>query len=157
MSTTPFGLARTALLGAALLATSPVLAGPPPSAAALESRLYAPCCYGGTLYGHESEVARELRSEIETRLAQGETSEAIQSDFVARYGERVVAARSDRPMRAMSLLVTALVAMAAIGLGLVLRRWRRAYDARAVAAPRANDGARDELDERIDADLAETD
>lgn len=157
MRTNLVRLARAIVLGMTMLATAPVLAAPPPGAAALESRLYAPCCYGGTLYGHESELARELRSEIETRLARGETSEAIQSDFVARYGDRVVAARSDRPMRAMTLVVTALLALAAVGLALLLRRWRRAYDAREVVPPRDRAAARDALDERIDAELAETD
>jgi cytochrome c-type biogenesis protein CcmH len=55
-----------------------------PSAKALESRLYAPCCYGGTLDIHGSDLARVLRAEIETRIARGETTESIQADFVSR-------------------------------------------------------------------------
>ncbi len=149
---------RAAVLGATLLASPLALAAPPsasaPGAAALESRLHAPCCYGGTLDTHESELARELRSEIETRLARGETSDAIQSDFVARYGDRVLAARSDRPIRVMSLVVVAFLVFAAVGLALLLRRWCRAPDAPVVALPREDDAA---LDERIDAELADAD
>ena len=36
----------------------------PRSAKALESRLYAPCCYGGTLDIHDSPVAQELRVDV---------------------------------------------------------------------------------------------
>lgn len=124
-----------------------------PGAAALESRLYAPCCYNGTLDMHDSELARELRKEIEGRLARGETSEAIQADFVERYGERVLAARSDKPIEAMTLSLLALLALAGVGVGLVMRRWTRHPSDGSPEEPHA----RDELDARLDAELADPD
>lgn len=123
-----------------------------PGAAALEARLYAPCCYGGTLDAHESELARNLRAEIEGRLASGESSEAIQADFVARFGERVIAARSDKPIRAMGLSLLAVLVAAAIGLGFLLRRWTRRPTAGAPVSSTPQP-----FDDRIDAELAELD
>ncbi len=123
-----------------------------PGAAALESRLYAPCCWGGTLDVHDSELARDLRKEIETRLARGETTETVQADFVARYGERVLAARSDRPIAAMGLFVLALVGLVGVLLAARLRRWTRPAQ-----VPRPTSAAPDALDARVDAELAEMD
>ena len=126
-----------------------------PGALALESRLYAPCCYGGTLDIHDSELARELRSEIEDRLARGETSEAIQADFVDRYGERVLAARSDRPIAAMTLSLAGVLLAAAAGLGFLIRRWVGRGAPTSRRAPKLT--PRDDLDVRLDAELADLD
>ena len=127
-----------------------------PGAAAIESRLYAPCCYGGTLDVHESELARDLRKEIEGRLARGEASDAIQADFVARYGDRVLAARSDKPIRAMGLSLVALMVASAIGLGFLMRRWVR-QPSNGTSKPSEVPAQHDELDDRLDAELAELD
>ena len=119
--------------------------------------MYAPCCYGGTLDIHESDLARSLREEIALRLVGGETSDSIQADFVGRYGEKILAARSDSPIRAMGVAVALLAMLSGVALLVVVRRWtRRARPAEAYAAPAA--GARgDELDARIDAELADLD
>lgn len=129
----------------------------PAGAKALESRLYAPCCYGGTLDIHESDLARSLREEIESRLARGESSDVIQSDFVARYGDKVLAARSDLPIRAMGIGLALLAMLSAVGLVVVMRRWTRRARDEAPLSSLALSGTRDELDERIDAELAELD
>jgi cytochrome c-type biogenesis protein CcmH len=129
-------------------------AGTPAGAKALESRLYAPCCYGGTLDIHESDLARSLREEIASRLAGGESSDAIQNDFVVRYGDKVLAARSDLPNRTMGLGLGLAAIVAAAGLIVVVRRWTRRTQTDDSA--RGN-SARDELDERIDAELSDLD
>jgi cytochrome c-type biogenesis protein CcmH len=129
-------------------------AGTPAGVKALESRLYAPCCYGGTLDIHESDLARSLREEITSRLARGESSDAIQNDFVVRYGDKVLAARSDLPIRTMGLGLGLAAIVAAAGLIMVVLHWTR--------GAQTDDGARgnsekDELDERIDAELSDLD
>lgn len=128
-----------------------------PGAKALESRLYAPCCYNGTLDTHESDLAKSLRDEIEGRLAKGETSAAIQSDFIGRYGEKVVAARSDAPIYGMSAALAVVFAVVGISLVYVVRKWTR-REAPAVASSEATPSAgRDDLDDRIDAELRDLD
>ncbi len=145
-------------LVALMLPSLEAFAQAPPNAKVLESRLWAPCCYAGTLDTHESDLAHNLRIEIEDRIAHGESVEAIQSDFVDRFGEKVLAARSDAPARTTGALVIALMVLCAAGLGIMLRRWTR----RTTTEPLATEGtsqptARDELDLRIDAELADLD
>lgn len=149
----------------AMLFASGVHAAPAlPGAKALESRLYAPCCYGGTLDTHESDLAHDLRNEIEARVDRGESLDAIQSDFVERYGDKILAARSDTPIRAMGLAVVAVLVLGGVGLTIVLRRWTKREPnagANAMATPDAADVAALQLDARIDAridaELAELD
>ena len=123
----------------------------PVSAAAFESRLYAPCCYGGTLDIHDSELAHDLRKEIDGRLGKGESTDSIQADFVERYGDRVLAARSDKPAKFTGAFLGILFAAIALALGLAVRRWTR----RSRSAPAAVPAERDALDDRIDAELEE--
>lgn len=150
---------RGALVAFAVMALVATLAGPSQAettagAKALESRLHAPCCYQGTLDIHDSDLARSLRSEIESRLAGGESTESVQADFVARYGDKVVAARSDAPIRGMAIAVVLASLVAAASLAMVVRRWSR-RERGGVAI--ASSSTRDALDDRIDADLAEID
>jgi cytochrome c-type biogenesis protein CcmH len=127
-----------------------------PSAKALESRLYAPCCYGGTLDIHGSELARALRAEIENRIARGETTESIQADFVSRYGNEVLAARSDAPIEGMGVVLASLMLLSGCGLACVLWRWKRrspsATDPNVAVHPST---AGDEFDTRLDDELAD--
>lgn len=150
------------VLATALIVTSLAAADAVPGAKALEARLYAPCCYNGTLDGHESDLARDLRAEIEHRIAAHETADAIQADFVARYGEKVVAARTDAPIRTMGLVVVALLLAAGAWLAIVLRRWTRRKgsplpEGSSGARARSPGVARDDLDRRLDAELADLD
>lgn len=121
-------------------------------AKALESRLYAPCCYGGTLDIHDSELARALREEIEARVTRGETSDAVQDDLVARYGDRILAARSDAPIRHMGTVLGAGLALSAVALAVLARRLTRP-----TRRPQIIVRGRDSLDERLDAELANLD
>ncbi|WP_240488423.1 cytochrome c-type biogenesis protein [Labilithrix luteola] len=142
---------------AMLVATGASAAPSLPGAKALESRLYAPCCYGGTLDTHESDLAHDLRKEIESRVEHGEALDAIQNDFVARYGEKVLAARSDTPIRAMGMAVVAVLVIAGAGLTIALRRWTKREPS---AVTKRDAGATPDaghLDARIDAELAELD
>jgi cytochrome c-type biogenesis protein CcmH len=120
----------------------------------VEGRLLAPCCYTQTLDVHESPLASELRQEVRKRLAAGESPEAIEDDFVARYGENVRALpKGEDPRRGLLLFSAAVLVASAAGLAALLRRWRRtpkgpAPPLDATAAP-----AREALDDRIDQDL----
>jgi len=125
-----------------------------PGEAIVEGRLLAPCCYLQTLDVHESPMATELRREVRTRLAAGELPEAVEDDFAARYGERVRAVPRGRdPRGSMSLVAISALVAAAIGLALLVRRWRRTR----LDTPRAASEPRDAFDERIDAELRELD
>jgi len=60
-------------------------------ARALERKLMAPCCFSKTVDQHESEVAREIRTELRGWLATGLTEEQILDRYVERYGARILA------------------------------------------------------------------
>ena len=81
-------LALTVLVGLGLR-SAPASANGEAGALAIETRLLAPCCWNGTLDTHDSELARTLRSEIETRVAHGESGARIESDLVERYGPKI--------------------------------------------------------------------
>ena len=61
----------------------------------LEKRLLAPCCWRETLATHESPTANKLRREIRTRIAEGESASAIETDLVRRHGPGLRAALPD--------------------------------------------------------------
>lgn len=145
---------------AALVVACPVFAEGAPSAKALEAKLLAPCCFGGTLDHHDSPMAIELVHEIEDRVARGESTQAIEDDFVSRYGKQVLAMPNEK---AMSNVVTGLLAMfgvsGAVLVTVMLRRSskRRREDAsdagRAAKLAAGKPKARDALDDRLDAEL----
>jgi cytochrome c-type biogenesis protein CcmH len=145
-------LAALAAIALTLALGGSAAARPDPASAEgiVEGRVLAPCCYVQTLDVHESELATALRLEVHDRLAAGETADAIERDFVARYGERVRAVPAGRDTRQDIVYFSSAFALAsAIGLGLLLRRWRRSAD---LAPPRPT-SPRDAYDDRVDAEL----
>lgn len=57
----------------------------------LESEIMAPCCYGGPVADHDSEAARQVKTQIAGLLAEGKTKEEILDMYVAIYGEQILA------------------------------------------------------------------
>lgn len=127
---------------------------------ALEAAILAPCCFNGTLASHDSPLAHDLRAEIESRYARGESTKIIEDDLVARYGPEVRAMPNEQAFTLVPALA-AFVGTLALGLlGLFVRRTRR--QDRTERAERAEHGRhdaspapRDAYDARIDAELAE--
>jgi cytochrome c-type biogenesis protein CcmH len=107
----------------------------------LEGRLRAPCCWVQTLDVHASPLADELRREVRRRLRAGESADAIEGDFAARFGERVRAVPRGRDPRATLAFATFATLAVALGASLwAMRRWLRrgrlaAAPPRAAAAP----------------------
>jgi cytochrome c-type biogenesis protein CcmH len=148
------GRAGAADAGAREQSVPPALGSAAPGEAIVEGRLLAPCCYMQTLDVHESPMATQLRLEVRTRLAAGELPAAIEDDFASRFGEKVRAVpRGREPRGSMFLVAIGALVAAAIGLGLLVRRWRHTP----LDAPRAASEPRDAFDERIDAELRELD
>lgn len=130
-------------------------------ARALEGHIRAPCCWTQTIDVHGSEVSNELRREIRTRLKAGESADAIQKDFVARYGERILAVPPGNPLADVATVVSLGFLAAGVGGVFMLLRWRRrGREAEEKAAKNkkskkadADTAARDKLDDQIDAEL----
>lgn len=142
-----------------LLAAAPANAASPneapadSGATALETRLLAPCCWTQTLDYHESELSTSLRAEIRRRLRAGEAAEAIEDDFVARYGERVRAVPKGADTRGAIPVISAVASLlGAAGLFTWMRR-RTQRTPPPVAPP----AGRDEYDEHLDDELRRLD
>ena len=146
-------LAPVAIVFALLYANRSPSDGDYASDQALEAALLAPCCYNGTLTTHDSEMAHDLRLEIEHRHAGGESLRHIEKDFVARYGERVMAMpNQNRFERIMSVALAAAVVGAGILL-LAVRKLGRKSPAPAPSKTPVAPPARDAWDDRIDEEL----
>jgi len=157
------------LLFSAVLAAAPAVAAdephaPPASSAgtfeevdgarALEGHIMAPCCWTQTIDIHGSEISNELRREIRTRLKAGETADAITQDFVARYGEKILAVPPGNPLADMATIVAIGFLGAGVGAVFMLRRWRRrGNESEAKKKKQKGPTSRDALDDQIDAEL----
>jgi cytochrome c-type biogenesis protein CcmH len=127
-------------------------------ARSLEGHILAPCCWTQTIDIHGSEVSNELRREIRTRLKAGDSSEAIQKDFVARYGDRILAVPPGNPLADVATVVSLVFLGAGVAGVFMLLRWRRrGLQAETKASKKRKSkkagSERDVLDDEIDAEL----
>ncbi len=58
----------------------------------LEGMLIAPCCFVNTVAEHRSPLSDRVREEVRAMVASGATETEILDSFVAKYGERILAA-----------------------------------------------------------------
>jgi cytochrome c-type biogenesis protein CcmH len=57
----------------------------------IEDSLIAPCCWSQPVSQHYSEVAEQIRNEVQAMVASGKTRDEILDYYVAKYGERILA------------------------------------------------------------------
>ncbi len=96
---------------------------------AIAEKLYCPVCENITLDTCGTAACADWRAEIRLQLEQGRTEDQIITDFVTRFGDRVVGTPQDATLRTLSL-VTPWVLIAGVLLivgNLILKR-RRAVD-----------------------------
>jgi cytochrome c-type biogenesis protein CcmH len=129
-----------------------------PTLAELEREVVCPTC-NTTLELSSSPIAERMRLFIGERIAAGDTKSEIKSKLVAQFGEAVLAAP---PKEGFNLLAWVLplagVGLAAVGLGLLARRWARSREP-ATADPSSNGRAPldPDLERRLDEELARFD
>lgn len=105
-----------------------------PAALHFFEQVMSPFCPGVLLANCPSAPAAALRSEIERRIAAGQSADAIEADLERRFGERVLAA----PRASGWGLIAWLTPGTVIGLGgLATARWLRRH----AAGPTAIDSA----------------
>lgn len=88
----------------------------------LTESLMAPCCWAEPVSVHRSEIALQMRMEIEKFVNQGTTDREILDHYKSIYGARILV-EPEGASRLWAYLIPTLAA--AVGLGLVLFAIRR--------------------------------
>jgi cytochrome c-type biogenesis protein CcmH len=140
------------LLLALLLAAPAGAAAARASLADLEDEVMCVEC-GTPLEVSQSPVANQERAFIRAQIAAGKDKAQIKAALVQEYGRQVLAEPGSKGFDATLWIVPiALVAAAAAGIALALRRWRRAGPDEPAAAPVPALSAEDAR--RLDAELS---
>ena len=109
----------------------------------LGSQVRCPVCHGETVEQSQAAPSVEIRNQIHTDLVRGEKPDQILASIVASYGPGIL---EKPPAKGISLLVWVIpvvgVVLAAAGLLMVLRRWRRSASVKATNVEAANFEAR---------------
>ena len=108
----------------------------------IEDSLIAPCCWSQPVSQHYSEVAEQIRNEVQAMVASGKSRDEILDYYVAKYGERILA--TPRPKGFNSLvyiLPWAALIVGALVLAMLLKKLR-SPDPAATAEPAALPDAR---------------
>jgi cytochrome c-type biogenesis protein CcmH len=57
----------------------------------IEDSLLSPCCYGGQVSTHMSEIAVQMRKEITQMVLDGKSDKEIRDFYVRQFGQQVLA------------------------------------------------------------------
>ena len=127
-------------------------------AQALNKELMCPVCPSETIDQSQVELAKQMRTTVRERLADGESEQEIRDFFVDRYGDNVLAAPPARGFNMVVWVVGALVLpIAAASLVLALRVMRRRGET--VSAPARPNADAEELEtylSKVDEEMSET-
>jgi len=81
---------RLRVIFLALVAAAVVFAAASERGRKLQEKLVAPCCWNESVAHHRSEVAGEIRAQIESMVAAGKSDREILDHFLAQYGKRIL-------------------------------------------------------------------
>ena len=118
--------------------------------------IMCPLCAGQTIAQSSNETSSQMRDLVLKKLRQGESKEEILQYFESRYGERILAKPN---IRGFNLILWFLpfvsVALAAIGIYVLIRRW----SARVPSTPasHADENRLAEYKERLEKELKQFD
>ena len=139
-----------ALLLAALVLAAPALAGKPPSAEAIETKLVCPVCHE-TLDQSTAPIAQEMKAHIRERIAQGWTEKQILDEMVAQFGPGVLSTPAKHGFDLLAWVLPFGGAMAGVVvLGFGARYWARPPSGPSPPPPPALDA---DIERRIDEEL----
>jgi cytochrome c-type biogenesis protein CcmH len=147
------------VLALALLAlASPAVATTPQTTINdVEDEVMCPIC-GTLLELAESPQAQRERAFVKRLIAGGRTKAEVKDALVAQYGQAVLAVPSGSGFDLTAYLVPAIAfVIAAVGLAIGVRRWRRAAKAPGGGDRAPGDGPSEKDADRLEADLARYD
>jgi len=119
--------AMAAVIAAALaLGARPQGAGPGANADRIAAGLRCPVCQGLSVKDSDSPTARDIRADIDRRLADGDTPTEIRQAYVDRYGEWILLRPGTSGFEALVWAIPAgATAAGAVVLAAAFWRWRR--------------------------------
>ena len=92
--------------------------------AQVAATLRCPVCQGESIQDSPSSLAREMRGVVKDKLRAGESPEAIQAYFVARYGEWILLEPTTKGLNLMLYLFPVILVVGGVLLVVFLvRRW----------------------------------
>jgi cytochrome c-type biogenesis protein CcmH len=104
----------------------------------LASSVACPTCDGQSVADSDSSAARNVRTFIDHRIAQGQSDDQIRDELAARYGEQILLTPGRSGLAGLVWVLPVAVLVAALaGVALAFRRWRGRGVVRASDADRA--------------------
>jgi cytochrome c-type biogenesis protein CcmH len=91
----------------------------------LENKLLAPCCWAETIAGHRSDVALQMKAEIASFVAEGQTDRQILDYYKRQYGERILVEPEGARWWVMNVVPAGLLVCGLLAAVLIVRRWLR--------------------------------
>lgn len=104
-------------------------------ARAIEGLLIAPCCWRQPVSAHYSPASDEVRAEIREKLAAGATREEILADYVAEYGEKILAKPTAKGFNALAYFLPLVFLILGAGVAAVVIKKLRPQVAESPAPP----------------------
>ncbi len=95
-------------------------------AEALEQRLMAPCCWSETVAEHRSEIALQMRAEIEQMVGEDKSDREILDYYKAQYGMRILTEPEGGLFVVMNVAPVAVLVAGLILVVALIRRWAKA-------------------------------
>lgn len=121
----------------------------------IASKLMAPCCWSGTMDAHQSPATEEAKAQIRLALQRGYTEQQILDNFVAAYGERILAKPKAVGFNLLAWILPAVVLLVGgVGAWKFLRHSSQAPVATKPAKPVPSD---DPYAQRVERELEEFD
>jgi cytochrome c-type biogenesis protein CcmH len=118
--------------------------------------IMCPLCAGQTIAQSKNETSRQMRELVLKKLRQGESKEEILQYFESRYGERVLAKPNKKGFNLILwILPFVLVALAAIAIYFLIRRWSTRVPVTPV--PHFDEDQFSEYKERLEKELEQFD
>jgi cytochrome c-type biogenesis protein CcmH len=130
-----------------------------PTVPELERELICPTC-NEPLAVSNSPIADRMRAFIRERIAAGDTKSEIKAKLVDQFGESVLAAPPKKGFNLLAWLLPLIgLALGAVVLAVLARRWSRSRAGRAPLGPSGNGRAPldPELERQLDEELARFD
>lgn len=91
----------------------------------LENSLLAPCCWAEPIAQHRSDVALQMKREIEEFVRTGKTDREILDYYKEKYGARVLVEPEGALWWWMHVVPFVVFGASLVVVGVVLRRWLR--------------------------------